>query len=275
MSKRRASSPGSDSARRNSSSRIVILMALACGNTSSSFTWKRSPEVRSRRCTPETPSYPPTMPSSSVWSLSRRMARCSSWAESGAGGRKKGAEAASQRDTPSDLVQVEVLRCRNAILMPPAAWVKPTPDTVNPMMRSRSGSPGRRTCRAEAYVPGSALERRVEPAYIRIAAKTARCAATMRSSASWLGSSDHSPRSEVPSQHDAVAARLHVDAEATLGCRGSASEGAVVHFRLGHEHGQLSLERDHRLIVEEVARAQPGAVDHERFIQLHQFAGLP
>ena len=76
-------------------------------------------------------------------------------------------------------------------------------------------------------------------------------------------------------QDDAVAARLHVDAEAAAwGRPGKTAEAPVVHFRLGYEHGKLSLEGDHIVVAEEVARAEPGAVDHERFVQLHQLPRL-
>ena len=75
-------------------------------------------------------------------------------------------------------------------------------------------------------------------------------------------------------QGDAVAARLHVDAEDAPRSPGKVGADAVVDLLLGHEHGELPLQRQQLIVAEEVARAQPGAVDDQRLAQRHELARL-
>ena len=75
-------------------------------------------------------------------------------------------------------------------------------------------------------------------------------------------------------QDDAVATRLHVDAGDAGRSRGKLARNTVVDLVLGQEHGKLPLERQQIPVAEQLARAQPGAVDDQRLAQGRQLARL-
>ena len=71
-------------------------------------------------------------------------------------------------------------------------------------------------------------------------------------------------------EHDAVLARLHVDGESLAvvpDAAGQAAQRGVVHLGLRDQHGELALDGDELLIVEEGLRAESRAVDDQRLIE--------